>query len=337
VTGPPADLDLFAGAPDGIVVVDATGAVVVVNQLAGDMFGYAPDELMGQPVELLLPDRYRARHVEHRRDFAAKPARRPMGLALSLFGRRRSGEEFPVDISLNHGRDEAGTLRVVAFVRDVTARERLEAGLRASATQLHLVGERERIARDLHDSVIQRLFAIGLSLEAAGRSAPTDTAARLNHAVSDIDDTIRAIRSSIFSLSAHDGDLPGLRGAVMAVVTEFAPALGFEPTLLFVGPVDTLTNAEITEHLVATVREALANVARHAHATSTVITVSAGDEIVLTVDDDGVGDDSFQRLGGQGVANLSERARMLGGTAQVARRAPRGTRVEWRVPTPAPR
>ena len=203
---------------------------------------------------------------------------------------------------------------------------------RGDAEQLHLVSERERIARDLHDTVIQRLFAVGLSLEATGRRPAAETAERLHRAVADIDDTIRSIRSSIFSLEARPGDQAGVRSRVLEIIAEAAPALGFEPSVRFEGPVDALSSNEVTDSLVATLREALANVARHAHATATRVTVTAGDEIVLLVDDNGIGAATFARDGGHGVTNLCERARVLGGHASVTQLVPGGTRVEWRVP-----
>ena len=205
---------------------------------------------------------------------------------------------------------------------------------RRDAEQLHLVSERERIARDLHDSVIQRLFAVGLSLEATSRRPAAETTDRLHRAVADIDDTIRSIRSSIFSLESRPDDDAGLRSRILEVVAEATPALGFEPSVRFEGPVDTLANDEVTDNIVATLREALTNVARHAKATSARVTVTADEDIVLIVDDDGVGAATFQRDGGHGVTNLSERARMLGGRVAITALSPRGTRVDWRVPTP---
>ena len=205
---------------------------------------------------------------------------------------------------------------------------------RRDSEQLHLVSERERIARDLHDTVIQRLFAVGLSLEATGRRPQAETEERLHRAVADIDDTIRSIRSSIFSLEARPDDAAGLRSRVLEVVAEATLTLGFEPSVRFEGPVDTLASDAITDNLVAVLREALSNVARHAHASSTRVTVAADDDIVLIVDDDGVGATTFDREGGHGVSNLSERARMLGGRASIMSLAPSGTRVDWRVPTP---
>jgi len=610
-------IDVFDIAPDGIVVVDETGEITAANAQLATMFGYDAAELVGQPVELLLPERFRERHIAERDGYVARPSRRPMGLTGSLFGRGKQGEEFPVEISLSFQRDPRGGLQVIAFVRDVTTRRQIEQELRASeesfrllvegvgdhaiymldpsgrvvtwnpgaqrikgwsadeilgqhfsvfynredvatgqperdleratregrsqaegwrvraggqrfwaettlsalrdelgtlrgfakvtrdrteslqararlesigelnravleqrpedellalivsraramvsatlvvawspsargdelvvtsaegdgasallgthapenslittvaraartenvsdlrgdlrvpreipdtgmesglfvplhaadetfgvigalvargrepmqphetdllqafgaqaavsfayararrdVEQLHLVSERERIARDLHDSVIQRLFAVGLSLEATGRRPAAETAERLHRAVADIDDTIRSIRSSIFSLEDRPDDDAGLRSRVLEVVAEATPALGFEPSVRFEGPVETLANDDITENIVATLREALANVARHAHATRARVTVTAGEDIGLIVDDDGVGGSTFQRDGGHGVANLSERARMLGGQASVTPLSPNGTRVDWRVPTP---
>ena len=134
-------VDIFSAAPDGIVVVDDAGCIASVNQLAGDMFGYDPAELISLPIETLLPERLRDRHVAHRKAFTDHPSRRPMGLALSLLGRKKNGEEFPVDISLNHQRDDEGRLRVVAFVRDITARRRMEEGLREAEESFRLLVE----------------------------------------------------------------------------------------------------------------------------------------------------------------------------------------------------
>jgi PAS domain S-box-containing protein len=608
----PPGVDIFRAAPDGIVVVDDTGCIASANRLAGAIFGYTPAELVGLPVEALVPERYRTQHVENRKEYTEHPTRRPMGLALSLLGRRKNGEEFPVDISLNHQRDDQGNLRVVAFVRDISARRRIEEGLataeenfkllvegvgdhaifmldpagrvvtwnsgaqrikgwseddiigrhfsvfyvveevasgqperdleraaadgraqsegwrrrangqrfwaettissmrgpdgtlrgfakvtrdrtehhhvrtrlesigelnqaalenrpevellglivgrvramtgatlvaafaprldgvfeavsavgdgagalsgttaddgsivvsvaraahaefvadlralrvyadaglgsalflplhaegetfavlviaqardgdplqphdidllqafaihasaslafaraRRDVEQLQLVTERERIARDLHDSVIQRLFAVGLSLEATGRRPAPEIQERLQQAVADIDETIRSIRTSIFTLQTRIQETKGLRAQMLRLVSELAPTLGFEPAVRFEGPVDTVATPELTENLAAVLREALTNTARHAHATQVDVTIQAGDEFVMTIVDDGTGADSFERVGGHGVHNFDERARQFGGHASVSSVEPHGTRVEWRVPIP---
>ena len=151
--------------------------------------------------------------------------------------------------------------------------------------------------------------------------------------MADIDDTIRSIRSSIFGLEARAEEHAKLRGRVLDVVADAAPALGFEPSVRFEGPVDTLASREITDNLVAVLREVLSNVAQHARATSANVTISAGDAMVLVVEDDGIGAENFEREGGHGVTNLRERARMLDGSASIEQIELNGTRVEWRVPT----
>jgi signal transduction histidine kinase len=205
---------------------------------------------------------------------------------------------------------------------------------RRDVEQLQLLGERERIARDLHDTVIQRLFAVGLSLEATGRRPAHEIQERLQHAVTDIDDTIRSIRTSIFTLQARLEETKGLRAQVLDLVSELTPTLGFEPAVRFEGPVDTVATGELTDNVVAVLREALTNTARHAHATEVTVTIDAGDEFVVTITDDGTGADAFERTGGYGVHNLVERAHNFGGDATIAATEPHGTRVEWRVPIP---
>ena len=116
-------------------------------------------------------------------------------------------------------------------------------------------------------------------------------------------------------------------------MSELTPTLGFEPAVRFDGPVDTVATTELTDNVVAVLREALTNTARHVHATEANVTIDAGDELVVTITDDGTGADAFERAGGHGVHNLTERARNFGGDARVAAVEPHGTRVEWRVPT----
>jgi signal transduction histidine kinase len=197
---------------------------------------------------------------------------------------------------------------------------------------LVVLEDRERIARDLHDVVIQRLFATGMQLQGlAPQALRPETAKRINAAVDDLDATIRDIRQSIFELRAPAG--PSLRADLRAAVDDVAAALGVRPVLEVSGPVDSAVPDDIVPELLAVLREALSNVVRHAGASWVRVSVHAADmQVVLSIEDDGVGFDPALARGG--VVNMGERARDLGGTFEVRPRAgASGTVVTWRVPT----
>jgi signal transduction histidine kinase len=211
------------------------------------------------------------------------------------------------------------------------------ARLHARVQDLALLEDRERIARDLHDSVIQRLFAIGLSLQGAAGLIRTDPAAavgRVEGAVDDLDLTVKQIRSAIFGLEPlTPGGGSGVRSQVLDLVRESGAALGFEPTVLFDGPVDSSTTDGLAADLLATLREALSNVARHAQAGRVDVTVAvdaAG--VLLRVADDGVGPPPPDHAPGHGLDNMAARATRRGGSFHIGPATSNGTVVEWRVP-----
>jgi signal transduction histidine kinase len=197
---------------------------------------------------------------------------------------------------------------------------------------LSLIEDRDRIARDLHDTVIQRLFALGLSLQVTGRSAGApDVIERIDHAVTEIDDVIRHLRSAIFDLeTAVHAD--GLRRAVLDLAQELTPVVGSQVRVTFDGAVDSLVGPQVAEQLLATLREALTNVGKHAVASSVLVTVTAADDLCLVVIDDGRGFDADGAPGdGHGLRNIQSRAETLGGSLEVTRPKGGGTRLVWRV------
>ncbi|HEX5189193.1 MAG TPA: GAF domain-containing protein [Streptosporangiaceae bacterium] len=202
---------------------------------------------------------------------------------------------------------------------------------RRDSQRLALFADRDRIARDLHDQVIQRLFATGMSLQGAvGRMPPGDAAQRVHTSIDALDETIKDIRSAIFELQAHDQpEAPGVRARIVAVAEESADALGFAPAMRLAGPVDELP-AEIADNLLHALREALSNAARHARPTAVDVSVEAGNDAILVVRDNGPG----LKPGGRrsGLANLAERASLLGGSMQTRDAAGGGTEIEWRAP-----
>lgn len=207
------------------------------------------------------------------------------------------------------------------------------ARLHARVRELVLTEDRERIARDLHDLVIQRIFAVALSLQAVGsRIEEPVLAERLDQAVADLDETIRQIRTAIFALEPPPSARGGLRAQILDLGSDASRSLGFEPEIRFAGPVDTAGEALAGEAL-AVLREALSNVARHANASRVQVAVEVvSGSMVVEVEDDGVGLAAAGATMGNGLTNVHSRALRLGGTADVASGSHGGTRVRWRVP-----
>lgn len=207
---------------------------------------------------------------------------------------------------------------------------------RRSAEQLAQLEDRDRIARDLHDLAIQRLFATGMTLQSAARFVDHPQASeRLLRAVDDLDETIKIIRSTIFGLRVRDAGpgRQGLRVRTARAVEQAVPSLGFTPSLRMEGLVDTDVPAAVADDVIAVLGEALSNIAQHAQAGSAEVALVVGSgTVALTVTDDGVG---LPEGGGgrrSGLTNLARRAEKRGGTFTAAARGCGGTQLEWRVP-----
>ncbi|MFD5562914.1 sensor histidine kinase [Kitasatospora griseola] len=204
---------------------------------------------------------------------------------------------------------------------------------RRDAEQLAVLEDRDRIARDLHDLAIQRLFATGMTLQSASRFIDHPGASdRVLRAVGDLDETIKIIRSTIFGLRVREAGVgQGLRARAVHVVEEAHSALGFAPRLSMEGLLDTDVPPAVADHLVAVLGEALSNAARHAKAGRVEVALQAtGSQVVLTVQDDGVGIPAQGRR--SGLRNLEERARSLGGTLTVTAPPNGGTTLNWTAP-----
>jgi signal transduction histidine kinase len=237
-------------------------------------------------------------------------------------------------VVLAEGRGKLGTdeAELLASFADQASLAVDRAQAVADRGELMLVADRDRIARDLHDLVIQRLFATGLQLQGARRLAGvSDLGRRLDDAVADLDTTIRDIRSTIFDLQVDHA--VSLRADLRVVVREYVPVLGFTPLVRTSGPLDSAVPAGIGAQLLAVLREALSNVARHAEADAAVVEVEAtASQVVLRVTDNGSGVPAQRRE--SGLRNVRRRAGDLGGTARLLDEEPHGTRLEWAVPLP---
>ena len=446
--------EFFDSAPDGVVVVDDAGRIRAVNQQVELLFGYDRTSLIGEAVEILLPDELRQEHRAHRTRYRAEPRARPMGAGLKLKGRRSDGTSFPIEISLSpvprareplviasvrdisdrvaadarvaevlgvldgiedavflfdrhslrftyvnqgavdqvgysseelsrmtpvhlapeldggefakllvsldleegsshrlstvHRRKDGTDVPVelivqspasvegvpqpplVAIARDVGARLDAEERLRDTAERLAIAEEREHIASDLHGTVVQRIFASGLSLQAAlGMSHDPAVAERIRDVVDQLDRTIRDVRGAIFRLHGPGAPARPLRDEILAALDESRAVLGFEPQVTFEGPVEAVS-PEIATPLVTALRELLANAARHAGATTITVEIVVDSEVRVQVTDNGAGLPA-QASPGPGLRELKTTAEGLAGSFEIAPTND-GTEAVWRVP-----
>ncbi|WP_082556173.1 GAF domain-containing sensor histidine kinase [Aeromicrobium sp. Root472D3] len=204
--------------------------------------------------------------------------------------------------------------------------------VRVTRRRMALLEDRSRIARDLHDHVIQRLFATGLNLQATAVGADPETAAKIMAQIGEIDAAITQIRQSIFAIRRDpDTTSSSLRARILEIVDRSDGQLPHRPRVTFLGPVDLLADAGLTDDVSAALTEALANTVRHARATRVDITVSAvAGQVTIEVVDDGIGIGDVDAL--SGLANLRDRAAARGGTFEALPAASGGTRVSWSVP-----
>jgi two-component system, NarL family, sensor histidine kinase DevS len=214
----------------------------------------------------------------------------------------------------------------------------VSAGIAIENARLHslvrdraLTEDRDRIARDLHDSVIQRLFAIGLSLQGTARLVERPEAVmRIGEAIEKLDETIRQLRKAIFDIELTINK-EGLHPKVLDLVHELRPVLGIHPQVSFSGPVDKMVTGALAEEVLAVLRETLTNVGKHANANQVVVTITAGDQLRLVVADDGIGIGEVSTTG-LGLRNLRQRAERRGGGMDIGTSREGGTRLSWYVP-----
>lgn len=442
---------MVESSPDGMILADEHGVMLVVNSKIETLFGYDRVDLLGRHVEVLLPERYRRVHTAHRTRYRAEPKSRAMGEGLDLLARRSNGSEFPVEVSLspvttksglrvvatvrdiahrlaveahshavlhtidaardgvfmfpadtmrfsyvNQGavtqlgyeRDEllamsplhikpeftevsfrellrplldgevdshvfttvhrrkdgrdvpveiileyppaisAGQPRMlVALVRNITQRLQSEEALRASEANVGLLEDRERLASDLHDLVIQRLFAAGMGLQGIRTLVDNPQAAtRIDDTVNELDETITELRSAIFHLTTDSSG--SNTDSISRVIDHATQSLGFPPTLVVHGDLETIPGA-VAEQLVPVLTEALSNVAHHAKAARADVMITAeADTVELTVTDDGIGFDPDAPRG-HGLDNMRSRALRVNGSATVTNNSAGGTTLTW--------
>jgi PAS domain S-box-containing protein len=309
---------------DGLVEIDgATGAYISANQHFCNMIGYSESEVLSSRTPAPWSD-------VAANQTALKKLRVEGTVQAELTLRHRTGTAIPVTIGASKLLDENGDVTYAAVIHDLTAERRSAAIVAAAESRLAIADDRDRIARDLHDTVIQRLFATGLTLQAAIGRADIDQ--RVDAAVVGIDEAIRELRTSIFSLR-RDQDHLSIRDALNVTADEIRRVLPCPLVVEIARDVDHRAPSHLRDELVALVREALTNVVKHAAAREVDVLVSVVESnLQICVSDNGVGFEPKLVERGQGLRNFGERLNRLGGSMDLASSPGDGTKLVFTVP-----
>jgi len=337
---------LLENAAQGIVSVDAAGTIVMANRACETMFGWPHGGLVGQSVETLVPPTMRDEHVEHRAAFARASRARPMAEDLEVFGQRRDGSRFPIEVHLTHVSTPDGG-HTIAFISDITVRWQAERELAEShaalqerttelerrtvqlsrlASELTLTEQRarERLAKMLHDGLQQSLFSASLKLEQLKLKIPPAAAPLLEDARAEIGEAIAAGRTLSFELAPPEVIAARLGPAVTWLADRMWTKYGLKVRVTADAGAD-VDRKDVRMLLFESLREILFNVVKHAHVDSAEVSLAMGadDMLVITVTDHGAGfdlaalDDGRTANTGLGLLSIRERLALLGGRLEI--------------------
>ena len=338
---------LLDSATQSVVAVSADRKIVLVNGNTEKMFGYSREALLGQPLEILVPESAQGRHIEHHRAYFANMQSRPMGMGLNLEGRRKDGTNFPVEIGLSAIETASGKL-AVAFVSDITERSRLEQATQAHAQELHALAaslltaqeeERRRVSRELHDQICQQLASLAIDIGglAADPPPPEDVQSRLKVLQARVVKASEETRHIAYQLHPSVLDDLGLMASLQALCKEFSERERI-PVEFNNGALPGSVPREVASCLYRVAQESLQNIAKHSVAkhVSVALTLQKG-TLVLTIADDGAGFDqqAVKGRGGLGLIGMEERTRLVNGKLSIVTRPSHGTRIALKVPLPA--
>jgi len=327
---------LFEFAPDTVVVVNHDGRIVRANAQVEQMFGYARDELMGQSLETLIPERFRQAHISHRTAYVVEPHAPPMGAGLELYGKRKDGSEFPVDIMLSPMQLETGGM-VIAVVRDITRRKEAESAVQNYAERLKFLSrrlmevqeaERRHIA---HDEIGQVLTGLKLTLELSVRVPPDEIGPSLQQAHSLVNELMARARSLSLDLRPAMLDDLGLLPTLLWHIEHFTARTRVRVNFKSSGLDGQRFAPEVETAAYRIAQEALTNVARHSEVDEATVRVWADDRtLTIQIEDNGKGFDPEAVLGARdrsGLAGMRERAVLLGGQLTLESRPGAGARL----------
>jgi PAS domain S-box-containing protein len=336
---------LLETAAQAIIGINGTGTVMLANATAETMFGYAREEMLGQPIDKLLPPDLRPHRLREREDFLQQPQTRPMGKGEDMAGERKDGTDFPAEVSLSRVVTGEGTMSV-AFVSDITERKRNEESLRRSEQQLrHLTAglleaqeeERRHVSRELHDDLNQKLAMVAVelgSIEAGLPESDQVTRDRLRCLEKRLNSLSNDVRRTAYQLHPSVLEHLGLAEALETYCGEFSVQQRLKVCFRQRKAPEMIPKG-VALCLYRVVQEALHNVAKHSGAGRASVTLTGtGGRLVLTVEDQGRGFDPTVMGGkrGLGLISMKERVAAAGGVLTIDVRPGAGTRVRVHIP-----
>jgi PAS domain S-box-containing protein len=339
---------LFESAPDGVVVINEEGRILLLNERLETKFGYGRGELIGKSVEILIPERFREGHLALRHGFSRNPEARPMGAGSDLFGRRKDGSEFPIEIGLNPISTHAGNF-VMATVVDITRRKQAAEKLSATLTERDDLRrrfmqaqeeERLRLAHELHDQTGQTLTAVMLEMKSMERTVGEHERNRLRLVRMQLEQMGQTLHHVAWELRPASIDELGMVSAISNYLSEWKAQYDIETDFHCTdSKIDELTT-EVRTTLYRVAQEALTNVARHAHGAThvSIVIECVGGSVRLVIEDNGCGFDVAQQESplsdrrGLGLPGMRERLSLVGGTLEIESAINVGTTVFARIP-----
>jgi PAS domain S-box-containing protein len=300
------------------------------------MFGYVGEELTGEPIESLIPERFRQQNPQYRSDDPDEPHARPIGAGLELYGKRKDGSEFPVDIMVSPMESGEGPI-LIAVIRDITTRKRAEEAIKEYAERLAVLSrrlmevqemERRNIARELHDEISQALTGLKLTLEMAARQPPEEVGASIYRAHLLVNELMAHARKMSLDLRPPMLDDLGLLPALLWHIEHYTLQTQVEVIFRHSGVEGRRFAPEVETAAYRIVQEGLTNVARHSEVEKVTVRVWTQQHLLtVQIEDEGKGFDVNQVVDTSGLAGMRERSKLLGGQLLVESQIGGGARL----------